>query len=651
MVERDIASRGVRDEAVLAAMRSVPRHRFLPARMEEFAYEDSPLPIAEGQTISQPYIVAVMAEALALSPTDRVLEIGTGSGYAAAVLGEIAAEVWTIERHQPLADSASALLTELGYDNVHVECGDGTLGWPEHAPYDAIVVAAGGPEVPASLREQLADGGRLVIPVGPETRGQDLVCITRSGDEFEERRLGSVRFVPLIGDEGWGGSSSRVEARSAHPEVRGPAGLVAETAEPFSSIADADLDAMLERIGDCSVVLLGEASHGTSEFYAMRDRITRELVRRKGFVAVAVEADWPDAARIDAFVRGYEPVQPDLDPFERFPTWMWRNRDVRTHVDWLAQHNATVDDPQRKVSFHGLDLYSMFTSRDAVLAYLDRVDPDAAAVARRRYGCLTPWQHDPASYGRAVVSGNFEGCETAVVAALTDLLHRRVEYASAGEGAFVDAAQNAVVVANAEHYYRAMYYGSRESWNLRDLHMFETLQLIRAHRGPGAKVVVWEHNSHVGDAAATEMGARGEHNVGMLSRREYGDDAYIVGFGTDHGTVAAASDWGGPMERKSVRPSHPDSYERICHDSRVPAFLLHLRDPRRPEVRDELMSPRLERAIGVIYRPETELQSHYFHASLPTQFDEYVWFDATSAVQPLAARDVHGMPDTYPFGL
>jgi protein-L-isoaspartate(D-aspartate) O-methyltransferase len=426
--------------------------------------------------------------------------------------------------------------------------------------------------------------------------------------------------------------------------------LVRETAEPFPSITDADLGPLLERIGDCRVVLLGEASHGTSEFYAMRDRITRALILRKGFTAVAVEADWPDGARIDAHVRHRPPSPPDFEPFSRFPTWMWRNRDVARFVDWLHDHNAGLE-AVRQVSFHGLDLYSLYTSRDSVLAYLDRVDPSAAAVARRRYGCLTPWQHDPAEYGRAVMTGGFAGCETEVVATLGDLLARRLTYVEGDDGAFVEATQNASVVVDAERYYRAMYRGSRESWNLRDQHMFETLQVVRSHRGPDAKVVVWEHNSHVGDASATEMGARGEHNVGQLTRHEFGDDAFLIGFGTDHGTVAAASDWGGPMHRKAVRPSHPDSYERVCHDTGVAAFSLHLRDPVRPEVRDELAPPRLERAIGVIYRPETELASHYFQASLPHQFDEYIWIDATSAVTPLAAHHLEGMPDTYPFGL
>jgi protein-L-isoaspartate(D-aspartate) O-methyltransferase len=425
--------------------------------------------------------------------------------------------------------------------------------------------------------------------------------------------------------------------------------LVRDAGQPFSSIEGAELGGLLDRIGDHPVVLLGEATHGTSEFYRMRARITRELILRKGFTAVAVEADHPDAVRVDTWIRQRPVVGPALEPFSRFPTWMWRNREVRDLVDWLHAHNANVGPPERQVSFHGLDIYSLYASRDAVIAYLESVDLEAAALARHRYGCLTPWQHDPASYGRAVVSGRFASCEDQVVEVLSELLRRRLELGFGEE--YGDATQNAAVVAAAERYYRIMYQGSRESWNLRDQHMFETLETVRARRGPGTKVVVWEHNSHIGDASATEMGARGEHNVGMLARRAYGDDAFLVGFGTHDGVVAAATDWGGPMERKAIRPSHPDSYERLCHDTGIPAFGLHLRHPDHQALRDELAQPRLERAIGVIYRPETELQSHYFQASLPHQFDEYVWFDRTSAVQPIATHEVAGVPDTYPFGL
>ena len=433
--------------------------------------------------------------------------------------------------------------------------------------------------------------------------------------------------------------------------AHGVAELGRECGEHFDSIEDAELGGLLERIGDCPLVLLGEATHGTSEFYRMRTRITQALVERRGFCAVAVEADWPDAARIDRFIRPRAFAGASFEPFTRFPTWMWKNREVLALTEWLREHNSTVDDPSLRVSFHGLDLYSLFTSRAEVLAYLDRVDPDAAVVARRRYACLTPWQQDPARYGSDVVSGRFSGCEDGIVATLSDLLRRRLDYADGSADDFLDAAQNAVVVANAERYYRVMYEGSRASWNLRDQHMFETLKVIRSARGPEARVVIWEHNSHVGDASATEMGVRGEHNVGMLCRREFGDRAFLVGFGTDHGTVAAASDWGGPMEVKRVRPAHADSYEHLCHETGDPAFLLHLREPRRAELRSELAVPRLERAIGVIYRPETEMQSHYFEASLPVQFDEYIWIDETSAVSPLPSGHSADVADTYPFGL
>lgn len=644
MVERHIRARGVRDPAVLHALRTVPREAFIPPELAEHAYEDRPLPIEAGQTISQPYIVAVMTEALALGPNQRVLEIGTGSGYAAAVLGQVAQQVFSVERHAELAELARSRFEALGYTNIEVMCGDGTLGWLEHAPYDAIVVAAGGPELPRALLSQLAIGGRLVMPVG-SGRAQELVRITRTTEtEYRREDLGAVQFVPLIGEQGWaereGESTSR---RGVLPRRPGPLGapraalptgiskLVAECAEPLERIEEGALDALLERIGDARVVLLGEATHGTSEFYRMRTRITQELILRRGFRAVAVEADWPDAATIDRFVRHKTPQPRGWTPFARFPTWMWRNAETRELAEWLRAYNAETD---RDVSFSGLDLYSLYTSAFEVIRYLERVDPAAAAAARARYGRLTPWQQDPAAYGRATLVNRMQSAEKDVVAMLRDLLAKRLAYAAHDGDEFFDAAQNAQVVANAERYYRAMYYGATASWNLRDEHMFDTLQSIIAHRDQ-AKLIVWEHNSHVGDASATEMAARGEHNVGQLCRKAFGDDVFIVGFGTDRGTVAAAHAWDEPMEIMRVRPARSDSYERVCHDTHVPAFLLHLRDPVRRELRDELAEPRLERAIGVVYRPDSELASHYFQAILPAQFDEYIWFDETRAVSAL----------------
>lgn len=656
MVASNIEARGVRDELVLEAMRKVPRELFLPERLREFAYEDSPLPIAGEQTISQPYIVAFMAEALTLRGGEKVLEIGAGSGYAAAVFSEIAADVYTVERLGQLAEQAAATLADLGYDNVHVLHGDGTRGWPEHAPYDAIVVAAGGPQVPGSLKEQLKIGGRLVIPVGADQRAQELVRITRiSKDQYRSEDIADVRFVPLIGEEGW--AAPRTEPARKRPALRpgapGEEPLVrnlADAAESFPSIETVDLASLMQRIGSARVVLLGEATHGTSEFYRMRARITRELIVEKGFQFVAIEADWPDAARVDHYVRHFQYPPSEWTAFARFPTWMWRNSEVRDFVSWLRKHNGTVEKNER-VAFHGLDLYSLYDSIRSVLNYLDEVDPHSARVARERYGCLTPWQHDPATYGHAALTGSYPTCEPEVARALTDLLAKRRAYAEHDGERFLDAEQNARLVANAERYYRIMYYGSRASWNLRDTHMFETLKNLLAFHGKGSKAVVWAHNSHVGNAAATEMAARGEHNIGQLCREQFGEQAYIVGFGTNSGTVAAASEWDGPMEVKNVRPALAGSYERLCHATGHARFMLGLRGRADLCGPDGLGRERLERAIGVIYRPETELASHYFRANLPQQFDEYIWFDDTRAVSPLDTAEIKGLPDTYPFGV
>ena len=649
MVEHHIAARGVRSTRVLQAMRKVAREAFLPENLREFAYEDSPLPIAEGQTISQPYIVALMAEALLLEGGEKVLEIGTGSGYAAAVLAEIAAEVYTVERIGQLAEKAATALAGQGYDNVHVLHGDGTRGWADHAPYDAIVVAAGGPKIPESLRTQLKIGGRLVIPIGSNARAQELVRVTRvTKDEYRREDLADVRFVPLLGQEGWAAPAQ--EARRIIKTREQPLEqAIANTAETFDSIESADLSPLLERIGEARVVLLGEASHGTSEFYRMREAISRALILHKGFNFIAIEGDWPDAARIDHYVRHKEYSPSEWTAFARFPVWMWRNNEVRTFVDWLREHNAARK-PEKRVAFHGLDLYSLYASIRFVLEYLDEVDPAAAKIARERYGCLTPWQADPATYGHAALNGSYPICESDVVRALKDLMGKQQAYAAHDGERFLDAVQNARLVANAERYYRIMYYGSRASWNLRDGHMFETLQTLLAHHGSRAKAIVWAHNSHVGDASATEMSARGEFNIGQLARKKFGDSCYSIGFGTDHGTVAAASDWGGPMEIKRVRPALDNSYEKLCHQTGVPRFMLGLRDRASAPARG-LMQPRLERAIGVIYRPESELASHYFEAVLPRQFDEYVWFDETKAVTSFKTEELEGLPDTYPFGV
>jgi erythromycin esterase-like protein len=443
--------------------------------------------------------------------------------------------------------------------------------------------------------------------------------------------------------------SSAVETVSPY-ETSEHAAALRRWGEALDAPLATNFAAPFERFGKARVVLLGEATHGTSEFYRARAAITRALVERHGFNIVAVEADWPDADRLDRYVRKREKPASEQKAFERFPTWMWRNLEVREFIDWLHQHNAERP-PAARVEFRGLDVYSLSNSIAAVLNYLDAIDPEQAKAARHRYGCLTPWQDDPAAYGRSALRGG-DTCEDEAVAQLHALLEMRVEdMQSDGEGLF-DAAQNARIVRAAEQYYRIMYRGSRDSWNLRDRHMFDTLQHVMQARGPGAKAVVWAHNSHIGNAAATSMGWQGEFNIGELCRGAYGDDAALIGLGTDRGTVAAASDWDGPVEIKTVLPARHDSYEHMFRRGGMARSLTDWwqRDDREDLV-DILEQPRLERAIGVIYRPDTELMSHYFRAVLPEQFDAYVWFVETSAVTPLGTAEPEGPAETYPFGL
>jgi protein-L-isoaspartate(D-aspartate) O-methyltransferase len=654
MVAAQVARRGIRDRHVLDAMRRVPREAFVEPGLEEFAYEDSPLPIGEEQTISQPYIVAAMIEAAEVKPGDRVLEVGTGSGYAAAILSRIADRVYTIERHSSLLRLARERVEKLGYDNIELRVGDGTVGWEDAAPFDAILVAAGGPRVPEKLKQQLAIGGRLVIPVGDEGQHQSLLKITRTGDDkYETDDLGPVMFVPLVGEHGWAEDGRRSASNHVPGHTRGQSlpQMIAEAAEPLPDFDDQAFGALFDRFGDRRIVLLGEASHGTSEFYRARAAITQRLIEHHGYTILAVEADWPDAAAVDRYVR-HRPARPDVEaPFQRFPTWMWRNTDVAAMVEWMRRHNDGIANRSNRAGFYGLDLYNMRGSIAAVLDYLDKIDPQAATVARERYGCLTPWQREPSSYGRAVLTEGYRKCEQAVVAQCRDLLKRELDYAAQDQEGFLDATQNARLIASAERYYRVMYYGGAESWNLRDSHMFETLENLLKARASKSKAVVWAHNSHIGDARYTEMGTvRDELNVGQLCRERFGREAVLIGFGTHTGTVAAASDWDGDMEIKRVRPSHQDSYERQCHDAGVARYLLDF--DRAEPVRRRLSEQRLERFIGVIYRPETELMSHYASASLSRQFDAFVWFDETQAVTPLGPQPVKaGVPDTYPFGV
>jgi len=420
-------------------------------------------------------------------------------------------------------------------------------------------------------------------------------------------------------------------------------------AESLPSPDALDFAESFDRFGDARIVLLGEATHGTHEFYAARAQITRRLIERHGFNIVAVEGDWPDIARIDDYVRHGAARPSSGEPFIRFPTWMWRNHDVLAFADWLRDHNADL--PERtRASMRGLDVYSLRDSIYAVIAYLDKHNPGEAEEARRRYGCLTPWQDEPQAYGHAVERSGLGACEDAVLAQLNDLLGRRMDLIANDCESYFDAEQNARIVRAAERYYRSMYRGGVESWNLRDRHMFDTLQSLMAHR-EDARAVIWAHNSHVGNASATAMGWQGEFNIGELVRTAYGDQAVLIGFGTDRGTVAAASDWGGPMEVKQVRPARDDSWEGAFRRTGFARSLTDWRGGKKPELVAALSTSLLERAIGVVYRPENELLSHYFEAVLADQFDAFVWFEESRAVTPLGDERPHGAPETWPFGL
>lgn len=454
---------------------------------------------------------------------------------------------------------------------------------------------------------------------------------------------------------------SHLHAVESEAAVLDAATTLRAAARPLTG-APADYDPLLERIGDARVVLLGEASHGTHEFYAERARITRRLVEERGFTAVAIEGDWPDAHRACRYVRGAgadRDAEEALRGFGRFPAWMWRNADVLELIGWLRAHNDGIATDSHRVGFYGLDLYSLYASIEAVLGYLDRVDPVGAAQARERYACFERFGRESQAYGRAVTLGVSEPCRREAIAQLLDLRRRAADYLRddgfAAEDEQLVAEENARAIADAEEYYRSMFGDPGASWNLRDRHMADTLDHLLAHldRHVGVgRVVVWAHNSHVGDARATEMGERGDLTLGRLARERHGRDAVLVGFATHHGTVTAATRWGGGALRRTVRPGLPGSLEALLHEVRLPSFLFVPRDG--DEAHVVLDRVRIARAIGVVYHPETERQSHYFAARAARQYDALVYVDRTRAVEPLERGPdwlSDEPPETYPTAL
>ena len=624
MVEFQIAARGVRDPRVLEALRTVPREAFVPERLAEFAYEDTPLPIDAEQTISQPYIVALMAEALELSRGDCVLEVGAGSGYAAAVLGRIVDEVWAIERHQVLADQAARRMERLGYSNVHVVQGDGTLGLPEQAPFDAIVVAAGGPERATGARRS----ARSRRPSGDSHRPRSAPPGAGGAPQGRPRRLlpreprrGALRPAGRRpGLEGEGGTARRPAAlhqsasetravdagagleeprqalQRAPPAVLARPGristpheiaaLLRETAEPFDDIEDAELGPLLERIGDCRLVLLGEATHGTSEFYRMRARITRELILRKGFNVVAVEADWPDAAQ-DRPLRpprgsGRRPTAGRLRPLPDLDVAQPRGAGVRRLAARPQRRRSR--EPERKVGFYGLDLYSLYSLDPRRHSAISTGSiPRRRAWPALRYGCLTPWEQDPAAYGQAALIGRYETCEHQVVA----MLRRPAREAAGLRGPGRRALSSMRCRTRA--------------WSPTPSATTGSCTTARASPGtcatgtcstPWRPLLRFRGPEREGGGLGAQLARR--------QRRRHRDGrarASSTSASSPASSSATAPTWSAsaPTTARSprrptgtsrcrsrrVRPSHPESYERLCHDAGVPAFLLHLREPRR----------------------------------------------------------------------
>jgi erythromycin esterase-like protein/predicted phosphoribosyltransferase len=519
----------------------------------------------------------------------------------------------------------------------------------EHQP-GRIVVA-----VPAAAKSTCQELQAITDDVVCATTPSPFLAVGASYWDFTQTTDEEVRDLLRA-------TATPIPARTTEPalseiDVIRAAGIPTEDGVPSD-------EALFDLVGDAHLVLLGEASHGTGDFYAARAAMTRRLIEEKGFCAVAVEADWPDAYRVNRYARGRgddADAEESLRGFQRFPTWMWRNATVLDFVGWLRERNDRLADEQRKAGFYGLDLYSLHRSIDEVITYLDQVDPAAAQRARDRYACFDHYGTDDGqTYGLAAAMGAGDTCEQEVIDQLVDLQRHAVDYARrdgllAADQAFY-AEQNAKVVKNAAEYYRTMFSGRALSWNLRDQHMVETLDAIRDHlsrqRGDPAKIVVWEHNSHLGDARATEAAARGELNVGQLVRERHPGDCRNLGFTTHTGTVTAADDWGGEAQRKWVRPALSGSVEELFHQVGQKEFMLSF--PRATRAADVLRPARLERAIGVIYRPDTERQSHYFRARVSDQFDAVIHIDDTRAVEPLertALWETGEVPETYPFAV
>ena len=641
-IEEQLKDKGISNTLLLEAFQDIPEAFFLSENLHPYFYEDVRIEKAIERTEPRVIVIARMLEQLQVKEEENILITGVDSVYILAVLSKIYKEVYAVESTKTYSNWALEVLKNIDITNVFIKAGKLENGWKAKGPFNAILCASEFKEIPDTVKNQLKIGARLLAPVGPDWAHVMLETIERiSENEFITKALRDNYFIPrptLIPKIG-----TKVYPEN---EIIDEIGI---SSIPFKTIKQFPIDGLLERIGDAKVVLLGEASHGTSEFYTTRQEITKALIEKKGFNLVCAEADWSDAEQINNYVRNQYQSQ-EWMPFTRFPEWMWKNKEVLDFVNWLKKHNSKRNNT---IGFYGLDLYGLENSIDLVIKYLQDIDADLAALAKVRYSCIMPYMSNPSIYGKLVKNDKLQSCEKEVLKMLFDLLKNKNKLNHSQ--AYFYAYQNATVVVDAERYYKAMYYGSAESWNLRDFHMFYTLKSLLTYYGNDSKAVVWAHNSHIGNALATEMYARGEVNIGHLCKEHYGNKSYNIGFGTHTGTVAASMNWGDSMQVMKVNESIKESYEYLCYKTNVSNFTLPLREEHsEKKLREFLNTPRLERAIGVVYRPETELRSHYFKAALPSQFDEYIWFNKTKAITALETKAITEktrLSDIHPFGL
>ncbi|MDG1729481.1 MAG: erythromycin esterase family protein [Algibacter sp.] len=639
-IKEQLEDKGITSALLLKAFQDIPEAFLLSETLHPYFYEDIRIEKNQEKTEPRVIVVARMLEQLKVKEEEKILITGVDSIYILVVLSKIYKEVYTVETNETYANWAIEVLKTIDITNVHIKVGKPEMGWKEKGPFNAILIASEIETIPKTIKEQLKIDAKLLVPIGPDWAHVMLQIVKRVGkDEYASKALRDSYFIPnpkILPEI----------STETYPEIE-MIDEIGMSSIPFKTIKKFPMEALLERIGDAKVVLLGEASHGTSEFYLTRQEITKALIEKKGFNFVCAEADWSDAEQINNYVRNQYKVQ-DWMPFARFPQWMWKNKEVLDFVEWLKKYNTKHNNT---IGFYGLDLYGLENSIDLVIKHLEDMDTDLAELAKTRYACITPYMSQPSVYGKLIKNNRLISCEKEILNMLFELLKHKNKLNHSQ--AYFYAYQNATVVVDAERYYKAMYYGSAESWNLRDFHMFYTLKSLLSYFGKESKAVVWAHNSHIGNALATEMYARGEINIGHLCKEHFGTKSYHIGFGTHTGTVAAARNWGEKMEVITVNASVEDSYEHLCHKTNVTNFTLPLRKTHtHNNLRELLGTPRLQRAIGVVYRPETELLSHYFKTVLPSQFDEYIWFNKTKAITPLITKtETSKLMDLHPFGL